>query len=529
MEKVSTKSFFLIILVILFWNCASVKKYNSQINELKSEKQLKSDVDYIYTKLQKLHPELYWYISKKDLDYKFDSLKSTINAPMTSNEFFFKLSPIISSVKQGHMRMYPLTKRFTKKENRILNRKGLSPLSQFGYEIFDNKLYIVKNNSTDSSIRVGSEVISVNGTKPQEVISKFKSTFTSDGFNQTFINRANCWMFPNFYYTLSGEMDSIKYELKYNDTLTNVTLIRGKNNGKKVVAQDTKKTTLEKKQDKKKAKEEAKRKRQNGYNGQTKMYSKSLTFMGSDSSIAVMKITDFSRGDYRRFYSNSFKKLDSFNTKTLILDLRDNPGGRLKEICNLYSYLADSSFYFVEKMEVTTRTSFVLANYTSSTPLLIKALSFTIGLPFLAGRLIRIQKIDDKFYFNLPESKRKYPKPNHFKGNIYVLINGGSFSASSIISSNLKGSKRAVFVGEETGGAYNGCVAGTMPLFTLPQSKLRVRFGLGLVQPYYKTELVGHGILPDAKILPTINDRIKGNDPELNWVLDDIKGLHRSN
>jgi C-terminal processing protease CtpA/Prc len=28
--------------------------------------------------------------------------------------------------------------------------------------------------------------------------------------------------------------------------------------------------------------------------------------------------------------------------------------------------------------------------------------------------------------------------PNAFKGKIYVMINGGSFSASSLISSNLK-------------------------------------------------------------------------------------------
>jgi C-terminal processing protease CtpA/Prc len=38
------------------------------------------------------------------------------------------------------------------------------------------------------------------------------------------------------------------------------------------------------------------------------------------------------------------------------------------------------------------------------------------------------------------------------------MINGGSFSASSLISSNLK-LQRVTFVGEETGGAFNGTVA----------------------------------------------------------------------
>jgi C-terminal processing protease CtpA/Prc len=43
------------------------------------------------------------------------------------------------------------------------------------------------------------------------------------------------------------------------------------------------------------------------------------------------------------------------------------------------------------------------------------------------------------------------------KEKIYVMINGGSFSASSLISSNLK-TPKVTFVGEETGGAFNGTV-----------------------------------------------------------------------
>ncbi len=518
----------LIVAAVLLASCASVKKYNSQINTLKSAEQLKADVDYVYKRLQKLHPKLYWYISKKDLDYKFDSLKATINAPMTSNEFFFKLAPVVSSVKQGHMRMYPLIKLLTRKETKAFNKKGGSPLSQFTYEVLDNRLYIIKNNSSDTTIKVGSEVVSVNGIKPQEVFSKFKNTFTSDGYNRTFYSRVYGWQFSNFFYTYTGERDSVVYQLNYNDTITNVFLKRGKRNVAKGEGKIKEKTKVEKALAKRESKNEARKKLLLGYNPQTKNYSKNLHLMVPDSSIAVMKINDFSRGMYRQFYRNSFKKLDSLKTKTLILDLRDNPGGRLKEIGNLYSYLADTSFYLVDRMEVTSRSSFILGGYTRSTPLVIKALSFTIGLPFLMVRLARVKKAENKYYFSLSESKLKQPNSKSFKGKVYVLINGGSFSASSILSSDLKGSKRATFVGEETGGAFNGCIAGRMPIFTLPESKLKIHFGLGLIQPHFRIEQDGRGILPDVAIAPTIHDRLKGNDPELNWILEDIKGQHKS-
>lgn len=137
----------------------------------------------------------------------------------------------------------------------------------------------------------------------------------------------------------------------------------------------------------------------------------------------------------------------------------------------------------------------------------------------------------DKNGKNIYATQTKPHKVNKdsFKGKIYVLINGMSFSASSIISSNLKGSKRATFVGEETGGAYNGTVAGFMPLIKLPNSELKVRIGLMLIAPHYKTEIIGRGIFPDVPIIPTLQDRINGNDPEMDWILNNIKSTISNN
>lgn len=127
------------------------------------------------------------------------------------------------------------------------------------------------------------------------------------------------------------------------------------------------------------------------------------------------------------------------------------------------------------------------------------------------------------FYIKNKESKIAEPKPNKFDGTLYVLINGRSFSASCILSSNLKGSKRAFFVGEETGGTYNGTVAGTMPILTLPNSKLPFRIGLQDIRPYHKTEEFGRGIMPDKEIIPTIEQIENNEDPEMDWILQDIK------
>jgi C-terminal processing protease CtpA/Prc len=522
-----TKKIILILLipVVLLSGCITTDRFNAQINKPINEKDLKKDVDFAEHKLEKLEPDLYHFISKKKLEYRFDSLKATLNAPMTSKEFYFRLSPVIASIRQGHTQTFPLTKRLKHAERITAKSKGLTPLAQYEYEQFDNRLYIVKNNSDNPRIKPGTEVLSVNGVKPLEIISKYRNTFTSDGYNTTFITRKLGTSFARFFYYQYGLTDSVTCKLNYKDTIRSVMLYR---------LEKTKKTALKKTKDeivkdKKEQVAESRKRKLLGYDPLRRIYSKMLTFPVKDSSVAVMKISDFMKGNYKKFYKQSFRLMDSLHTKTLILDVRDNGGGLVHDINNLYSYLADSSFHLVEKSEVTSRTSLWHFGYYHNMPCWVQAVQ-TIFLPIVAGidafTFLKVRKgTDHKYYYAFRDSKLTKPQPNRFKGKVYVLINGGCFSATCLLSSNLKGSKRETFVGEETGGSYNGCVAGILPVSTLPASKLGVRYGLMSIKTPYTSELDGRGIFPDVEIEPTIEDRMEGNDLELQWILNDIKGL----
>jgi hypothetical protein len=66
-----------------------------------------------------------------------------------------------------------------------------------------------------------------------------------------------------------------------------------------------------------------------------------------------------------------------------------------------------------------------------------------------------------------------------------------------------------------------------MPVVELPHSELKIRIGLMMMAPHHKTEIKGRGIFPDKEIIPTLEDRLKGNDPELSWILKDIKSINK--
>lgn len=523
----------------IFINCSSVQKHNALLEtNLSIDKQIE-DLDYLEGKIKKIQPSLYAFISKEELRRKFDSVRKTINIPLKPNEFYFKVSPLLASIRQGHASMGQLTKKFTKKETKELKKKGkVGPISQFEYKWLDDKLYLTKNFSKDTTIQIGTEVVAIENVRPQELFAKYRKTYSSDGYNETFIPYAFSMRFGTYIFYELGLKDSLNFDLKSNDSIYSKLIkrlpkedevLKKKTNDSipsKVKDSIVKKLTKEEiKLAKKKKKEKIKYEYNYGYDKTKKEFSKTLTFTEIDSCTAIFKIKNFSKGGYKIAYDEVFELLRKTEAKNLVLDLRGNPGGRLNEIHDLYSYLTvDSTFQLIEKPLVTSKTSLLQSDYLSVMPKVLYV--FTIPTyPIYASILMLKTKKDENgdYRFNMKSSKHKPHNANYFKGKIYVLINGGSFSAACIISSKLKENSDITFVGEETGGTFNGTVAGRTSSYKLPNSNLPTRLWIMDIAATNKTTEKGRGIHPDIEIVPTIDDIISNKDPEMEWIKQDIE------
>jgi len=70
------KNGLLIFGVIIFLvSCASVEKHNLQVTQLHPVEDIHEDINKVYKQMQRHHPLLYQFVSKDELDFKFDSLK----------------------------------------------------------------------------------------------------------------------------------------------------------------------------------------------------------------------------------------------------------------------------------------------------------------------------------------------------------------------------------------------------------------------------------------------------------------------
>jgi len=498
----------LLFFILLLASCSSVRKHNEQRTSCISVEELKKDVDFTYTKLKEMHPRLYWYISKEKLDHQFDSLKKTIHEPLTPIQFYFKLQPVIANIREGHLALRIPRRKLTRREIKSLDaRKGM--FSRFGYFVQDDHLYIVENKDSIEDIKPGTEVLSINNIPASEYVKKYRRLISSDGFNTTFQPYFLKDIFFNFYTAENGFMNSAKIETLYEGRIKTVTLQREIKSEKDL-------------QENKAQEKRTSEKKLNDYVAFTNTYNRNFKFLDQDSTVAYIKVKSFS-GDYsRKFYKESFEKIKNSKSDYLIIDVRDNYGGALDEINNLYSYLSPQPYVLIKPSEVTSKFSPLRTNYFRKSNPLDYALKSIFYPTFVVAQTFSTYKKDGKVYYKMKAGKLQKPKKNVFKGKIFVLINGGSFSASSIITAKLKNDKRVTLVGEETGGANDGTVAGFYSYQQLPNSHINLPIGLLLVQPNIQFSNSKRGVMPDVTIRETMQDIIEKKDPQLEWIKNEI-------
>jgi C-terminal processing protease CtpA/Prc len=208
--------------------------------------------------------------------------------------------------------------------------------------------------------------------------------------------------------------------------------------------------------------------------------------------IAILMIKTFSShllnspDEYANFLESSFKQIKNKGISKLVIDLRDNGGGHDVYGSMLYSYLTSKPYRYYSSLESTSG------------------------------------KFQEQHHPNL---RLQQPAENNFKGKVYFLVNGNSFSTTAEFCSIAKSNERGVFIGEETGGAYYGNTSGGNARIVLPNSKIivnipKTKYTMAVKEAKHKDR----GIIPDFIITPGISDVVRNWDVQLHYALKLAEG-----
>ncbi|MFC5283633.1 S41 family peptidase [Pedobacter alpinus] len=500
-----------ILIALTFISCNSTKKQNQIIQKKHSAAALKKDIALVKQSLEETHPGLYWYVTKPTLDFKFDSLKNAITDSLNSIQFYRMLAPLVTAVKCGHTRLvYPgITLNKIQKDS--IKKAGQPALTQLNYFISSNQVYIrSKKVKGLDSLKIGDEILSINGLAIHEILAKQKSLFASDGENQTFQKEILNGSFANYYYLAYGKKDSLLLNIKRDSTIFNYTLKTVKPVSKKG-EKPNKEELIEQK---KLAKTKKQFERKNAYKGFDADKKPLLDFKIDSTlkSTAIVKVKDFSfeKSNFNKFFKESFREIEQKNIENVILDLRDNGGGKLMACNLLFRYLYSEKHRFTGRSDMNART-FKALKYKEQSK--VSKISNIIFYPTIwLGNHIIIRKDSAGYYSKLPTDRLLKPKKYVFNGNLIAIINGHSFSATSLLSANLQSVNRGTFIGEETGGGYNKCTAGNIPYIILPESHLRLRLPLKVIPIVKQRVLEGRGVFPDVEVKMSSKDVLVKED-----------------
>jgi len=227
-----------------------------------------------------------------------------------------------------------------------------------------------------------------------------------------------------------------------------------------------------------------------------------------DSSYALMTVNGFSNGNLKNFFRKSFHTFRKKGTQHLIIDLRANGGGDMIKSVVLAKYLMNKAFKVADTSYSISKNLVPYTKYISS------GFFNNLGLLFVTHK-----EKDSKYHFGYWERHTFKPKKkNHFKGHVYILTNGFTFSASSLFCNLLKGQENVTLAGEDTGGGWYGNSGIMIPNITLPNTHLRVRLPFFRLVQYQHIPVKGTGVIPDVYVGPDWRDILNDVDTKIEVV-----------
>ena len=444
----------------------------------------REDFDVLWKSIREAHGGLNRHVSPTDLDRRVAAHRARIDKPMEINAFAGLLQESVSELRDGHMRMEP--------DSATQAAFATATLIPLRFALEDGRLVVVSNDSpSDSTIRPGMIIVSIIGRAADDIVRQLLAILPGDGFIETGKRFVLARNFAPLYWRYVGRGHA--YSITARDqggrqvsaTLPGITETARRQVTNLVNATISQNIA-----------------RLDGPPGNV-----ALEFLNG-GPVARVRVRAFDGQAFTAALDSAFRVLRDRGTTSMILDLRGNGGGVDLYGAALVSQFTDKPFRYFDYIHVTT----IAPSFATWLPRTFDAMR--VGAVADPAGGFRITSTQHGGVAEQP------PASTPFLGKLVVLIDGGTFSTAADVAAQLRSMGRATFIGEETGGAYEGNTSGLNASIVLPNSKQRLRI---MMYDYWNAvkppAARGRGTIPDRAVVRRTTDYIRGVDTGLEEAL----------
>ncbi len=467
-----------------------------------SPNQLQEDFSIFRQGLEKFHPGLYRYTSKSAMDSMLTELKQGLEMEHSYQEFYWKISAIVAKIKCQHTIAVPKAETL----EQIMKEGKFFPLRVF-WEFEPIQGYAAFDFSSAASLSPGTKIKSINGQSMEEIYATLIPYFSSDG--NILSNKQSRLQygvdFQLWYYLLIARPEVFTVVLENSDgtvferEYAAVTLKQWTRNYRKYHSQ--KDPRLKQYSD-------------HWVSLERKNRANPIRYEFLSDSTVLLTVLNFYSHKFDKIIEKAFSEIEAKGIENLIIDVRYNEGGSDILGRKLFTYVISEPTSYFDSLYASARvadTTF-LYKYTDKDANWWKA-----------NKPLVYQMPDGKFATR-PEANEglliQSPSENNFEGNVYILMNGRSASTTAEFTSATHRAGSAVFIGEESGGAYHGGNGGDFAWLRLPNTQIAVEIPLvKYVMNSNENRYQGSGTLPDYYMPTTMQDILQLRDPQLEMAL----------
>ena len=477
-------------------------------NTLLKAADLEADAAILRRAYEQLHPGLYRYNTKSQMDQHFEGLQTRLNHDQSLKDAYLAFSLFAAEVKCGHTYA-----NFFNQDEAVASQLFQSPTRvPFYFTWYDRHMVVTQDFTPDHSLPRGTRILEINGNSTANILSRLLTIARADGSNDA-KRIASLEVSGDSLY----ETFDIYFPLFFPQKTTALQLTILKPDADHNTRLRVEALTYEQRIAPIKEREEARK------GGDEVLFEwKYLPDGSAYLRMPTWALYD-SKWDWKTWLNARLDELADKEVPAFLIDIRGNEGGL--DVGNLILQRLVTDKVAITSLHRLVRYRQVpadLAPYLKTWDPTFKdwgkaAVDLPAPWPTAPSvPYLQLTKYDDD-----GSGDAILPAGKHYPGKVYVLVDATNSSATFQFAQIIQQQALGTLVGSPTGGNQRGINGGAFFFLHLPNSKIEL--DLPLIGTFPPAPMPDAGLTPDIAAIPTENDIAQSHDAALTAITRQIQ------